>query len=70
MSGSIPVWVVWLAAMSVEGGWVLVGWWSGRRLPRTRSDNEKRPAADETGFADPPSPQTYSAAATASGVMT
>lgn len=33
VSVSITVWI-WLAALSVEGGRVLVGWWSGWRLPR------------------------------------
>jgi len=39
VSVSIPVWL-WLAALSVAGGRVLVGWWSGWRRdpsPTTRS---------------------------------
>ena len=36
VSGSIPVWV-WLAALSVEGGRVVDGWWSGWRLPQPYS---------------------------------
>ena len=34
VSVSIPV-ETWLAALSVEGGRVVDGWWSGWRLPRT-----------------------------------
>ena len=36
VSGSIPVWV-WLAALSVEGGRVVVGWRSGWEQPRAYS---------------------------------
>ena len=36
MKGPVGVWVVWLAALSVAGGRVVVGWWSGWRLPRRR----------------------------------
>ena len=36
VSVSITAWA-WLAALSVAGGRVLVGWWTGGRSPRTYS---------------------------------